>query len=61
MRTFGLVMLVSGLASAAGLFIVGACCGVPWSTGSAVLFGLGVAYAGLCSMSSAVTQQRASP
>ena len=60
MRTIGLVLLMSGLASAAGLLLVGTCCAVPWSTGSAVLFGLGVAYAGLCSMSTAAAQQGAS-
>jgi len=60
MRTFGLVMLVSGLVSAAALPVLGACCQVPWSAGSALLFGLGVAYAGLCGISSAATEQRAS-
>ena len=60
MKTIGLVMLVSGLALATGFLIVGACCAAPWSTGSAVLFGLGVAYTGLCSISSAASQQEAS-
>lgn len=61
MRTVGLMLLVSGLASAAVLFTLGECCVVPWSTGSAVLFGLGVAYAGLCSVNSAAAPREAAP
>lgn len=48
MRVFGLGLVISGMGAAAAFLIVGGLWSPPWSTTSAVLFGLGLAYAGIC-------------
>lgn len=53
MRTIGLLMVVLGLVLAVVFLIIGLCFQVPFSTSSGVLFGFGVAYAGLCGARSA--------
>jgi phosphate/sulfate permease len=57
MRTVGLAMFVLGLVLAFVFLVIGVCCRVPWSTSSAVLFGFGVAYAGLCGVRSVGAEQ----
>jgi len=60
MRNVGRFMIVTGLGVAVASLAMGLFVQVPWSAASAVLFGAGVAYAGLCGARSAVVHQSAS-
>jgi hypothetical protein len=50
MRFLGFSALVAGPLVAAAALLLGCVVRVPWSTGSIVMFGCGISYAGLCGL-----------
>jgi hypothetical protein len=50
MRAFGLTLLATGLILTIAFLVAGFWVSLPWSTGGWVLFSLGLAYAGACSV-----------
>ncbi len=59
MKTVSLAVIILGLLVSLAFLIAGVVCSVPWNTGCVVLFGFGIAYAGVCALAHAKPNEAA--